>query len=98
MPFFYSKLWDIKQFAQKLAKASSDTSVKEAAAAVQKTLKPAAKNFVLKKSQLGSDYTPCGGLSIYLLPPTYEVSKYYNDLAFVKDYPGWQKMLQEYLS
>jgi hypothetical protein len=98
MPFFYSKLWDIKQFAKEVAKASSDASVKTAAAAVQKTLKPGAKNFVLAKKQLGSEYAPCGGLSIYLVPPTYSVSAYYKDLAFATKYPGWQNMLTEYLS
>ena len=98
MSFFYSKLWDIGQVAKELAKTSSDASVKAAAAAVPKTLKPGAKNFVLAKSQFGSDYVPCSGLSIYMLPPTYKVSEYYGDLAFVKDYPGWQKMLKGYLS
>jgi hypothetical protein len=96
--FFYKQLWDLNQFSMEIAKATSDSDIRKAAGDVQAAIKPGYTNFVLSKSEIGSSYAACGGLSVYLLPPLEKVSEYYADLAFTKDYPNWQKMLQEYQS
>jgi hypothetical protein len=96
--FFYKQLWDINQFSKEITKATSDSKVKAAARDVQAAIKPGSANFVLSKAGIGSSYATCGGLSVYLIPPLEDVSKYYGDLAFTKEYPNWQKMLQNYLT
>jgi hypothetical protein len=94
--FYYKTLWDIAYFCEKLGQLTQSDQVRQAAAAVGGALKPGSGNFMMVQSHDGAKVQNCGGLSIYL--PYADLSRYYNDLAWVKDYPGWGKLLDKYLS
>ncbi len=93
--FWYNTLWDISQFCEELEKETTNKDMRKAAQDVRAALQPGAGRFVVAESHAGPGVERCGGVSIYLLPPLNDISKYYQALKFAKAH-RWLTMLQAY--
>jgi hypothetical protein len=90
-------LWDIADFCRKLETTTSSRKVRSAARKVRAALRPGWGRFVSAKAHSGSGLEHCGGVSIYLQPPTAPISKHYSRLAFAREHPWW-RLLKAYHS
>jgi hypothetical protein len=93
--FSQNTLWDLGHFCQVLKQCSPETDVGKAAHAVWTALEPGAGNFVLAESHRGNKVQHCRGVSIYLVPPITNISRYYNELDLTK-FHSWTGMLEAY--
>jgi hypothetical protein len=92
--FYSNTLWDLAQFCGELGTATSEGSIRQAAAAARKSLEAARDRFIIAESHRGESVKNCGGLSIYI-PAMATMSPYYADLAFAKEHQ-WFEMLTKW--
>ena len=93
--FAHNTLWDIAHFCEELERLTADGAVRQAAGEVRAKLRAGAGGLVLSESHYGDTVGRCGGVSVYLIPPPGDVSRYYADLEYAKD-GRWLAMLQAY--
>jgi len=93
--FYHNTLWDIAHLCEELSTLTSDDSIRRAAEEVRAALQTGPGRFVIAESHNGPRVDRCGGISIYLLPPLTDISRYYADLEYAKDHRWWA-MLQAY--
>jgi len=93
--FWHNTLWDIAHFSEELEKLATDEAVRAAAQGVQEALKPGSDSFVIAESHNGDKVKRCGGVTVYLLPPLMDISRYYADLSYAQNH-RWLEMLHAY--
>jgi len=93
--FFHNTLWDVAHFCEKLEQATSSSAVRGAAQDVRTALQPGPGNLVIAEAHNGTKVERCRGITIYLLPPLMEISRYYADLDYAQQH-HWPAMLQAY--
>ena len=94
--FFYGTLWDINHFSKEVAAITTSNEVKDAAKQVQAAFKPGPGNLVISESHLGSRFEHVCGVSVYLVPPPNDISKYYGEMEFSNTIKNWPLMIQKY--
>jgi hypothetical protein len=91
-------LWDIANVCEELGTTSADKTTREIAQKVRTTLQPQDNTFVVAEKHNGTKVKKCGGVTIYLPPRVlYDVSPFYKDLEYAKDY-RWLGMLEAFHS
>jgi hypothetical protein len=95
--FWHNTLWDVTSFCEELENNSASEQVRQAAAAVRAILKPGSEGFIIAEAHSGDKVARCGGLTIYLVPPLIDISRYYQEVDFAKEFK-WLEMLQAYHS
>ena len=93
--FFKNTLWDVADLCTELEQNSTNADARQAAADVRAALQPGPDRFILAEAHNGDAVARCGGVTIYLLPPLTDVSRYYADLEFAKNH-RWLAMLEAY--
>ena len=93
--FWHNTLWDIGHFCEELEQVTTDDAVRRAAQDVRRALQPGPGNFVTAESHSGSKVERCGGVTIYLLPPLTDISRYYTTLNYAQEH-RWQALLETY--
>jgi hypothetical protein len=93
--FWHNTLWDITHFCEMLAQDTNSEAVKNAAQQVLMAHQTGAGNFVVAEAHRGDKVARCGGVTIYLMPPPSEISRYYDDLDFANDH-RWPDLLKAY--
>ena len=93
--FWHNTLWDIAHFCEVLAEGTANQGIREACEAVREILSAGQGKFVLAEAHNGTKVEHCGGVTIYLIPPLMNISRFYGDLAYAKD-QSWLNMLHEY--
>jgi len=93
--FWHNTLWDLGHFCEEFVRASKATTVNGAAQAVWTALEPGTGRFIVAESHLGAKVQHCRGVTIYLVPPISEISRYYRELDFAGNHP-WIGMLDAY--
>jgi len=93
--FWHNTLWDIAHFCEEIEQVTTDEAVREAAQRVKEVLQLGPENFVIAESHNGEKVKRCGGVTVYLLPPLMEISRYYADLSYAQNH-RWLDMLQAY--
>ena len=53
------------------------------------------ENCVIAEGHNGAKVERCGGVTIYLMPPLLDVSRYYGELDYARDH-RWLAMLEAY--
>jgi hypothetical protein len=94
--FWHNTLWDIAHFCEELEGLTDDDAVRQAAGDVRANLSAGAGNFVVAESHYGDTVECCGGVTIYLMPPLTDISRYYDDLAYAQDHKQWPAMMRAY--
>ena len=89
----YLRLVDLASLCQNLMAAPLGAGVQSTAQAVLDALKPG--GYIIAEGHLGPELEGCGGASVFMPPPTDDVSRYYKDLAFAKQH-RWGLFLSEY--
>jgi hypothetical protein len=93
--FWHNTLWDIAHFCKNLEQGTTSEAVKKAAKQVHEAHEAGAGNFVVAEAHRGEKVEHCGGVTIYLMPPPSEVSRYYEDLDYSTDH-RWGALLKAY--
>lgn len=93
--FWHNTLWDVAHFCQVLEDGTEDEAVGAAARAVCAALTPGRERFVIAESHRGAKVESCGGVTVYLLPPLDDLSRYYTELDFAREH-RWLTMLEAY--
>jgi len=93
--FWHNTLWDLGHFCRELGQASSAAGVGAAAAAVWDALEPGDGRVLVAEAHHGDKVSFCRGVTVYLLPPITEISRYYRELDFAAGH-GWLGMLEAY--
>ncbi len=93
--FWHNTLWDVTHFCEELEKATASQAVREASQAVRASLEPGPENFILAERHSGDKVARCGGLTIYLISPLTDISRFYADLEFARKH-RWLQMLKAY--
>lgn len=93
--FWHNTLWDIAHFSEELEQLATDEAVRAATQGVQRVLQPGPDNFVIAESHNGDKVKRCRGVTVYLLPPLMDISRYYADLSYAQNH-RWLEMLQAY--
>lgn len=95
--FSHNTLWDLGHFCRELEKRCPDTGIVNAAQAVWAALEAGDGHFVLAEAHQGNKVQHCRGMSIYLVPPITNISRYYHELDYSRDH-SWAAMLKAYHS
>jgi len=93
--FWHNTLWDIGDFCRELGQASQLAKIREAAENVWNALEPGHGRFLVAESHRGAKVQRCRGVTVYLLPPISEISRYYRELDFAMNH-SWINMLENY--
>ena len=93
--FWHMTLWDVSQFCEELEKLTADDAVRRAAQGVRSALAVGPGNCVIAEGHNGTKVERCGGVTIYLIPPLLDVSRYYGELDYARDH-RWLAMLEAY--
>lgn len=94
--FARKTLWDISHLCQELSKLfAADDSLRRSAEDVRAALEPGNGKFIVAEAHRGKRLQHCRGSSIYLIPPRWSISPYYQDLDFSKDC-RWLALLKAY--
>ncbi|MGD1994121.1 MAG: clostripain-related cysteine peptidase [Anaerolineae bacterium] len=93
--FWHNTLWDVAHFCEALEGVTADERVEDAAQSVRAALAPGPDRFVIAESHNGTKVELCGGVTVYLLPPLDDLSRYYDELDYAQDH-RWLAMLQAY--
>lgn len=93
--FYHNTLWDIAHLCEELGAQTADGSIRRAAEEVRGALQAAPGRFLIAESHNGPRVDRCGGLSVYLLPPLMDISRYYSELEYAKD-RRWLTMMHAY--
>jgi hypothetical protein len=90
---FTFDLVDVATLARQLQSGGASDAVKAAAKELADVL--ADGSYVLAESNLGDEVKGCGGVSLYLPPPTNPMSPYYDKLTFSEAF-SWDGVLSAY--
>ena len=93
--FFHNTLWDIGHFCEELVQHSDDENVRAAAAAVVEAHAVGQGRALIAEAHNGVKVQHCRGTSAYLIPPFMNISSYYEELAFARNF-RWLDMLRAY--
>jgi hypothetical protein len=93
--FWHNTLWDVAHFCEELERLSDSEAIRGAAQDVRAALVAGADRFVLAEMHSGEKVAHSGGISIYLIPPLTDISRYYADLDYAKRH-RWLTLLQTY--
>lgn len=93
--FWHNTLWDVVHFCEELEQSTASDDVRAASQALRGALAQGPENFILAEKHNGNSVARCGGLTIYLISPLVEISRFYADLEFAKKH-RWLAMLQAY--
>jgi hypothetical protein len=93
--FWHNTLWDVSHFCAELEERTADDGVRRAARDVRAALAVGPENCVIAEGHNGAKVERCGGVTIYLMPPLLDVSRYYGELDYVRDH-RWLAMLEAY--
>lgn len=93
--FWHNTLWDIAHFCEMLAQDTTNEVVRKAAEQVHRAHEVGVGRFVVAEAHLGEKVDHCGGVTIYLMPPPNEISRYYDDLDYSTDY-RWSELIKAY--
>jgi len=93
--FCHNTLWDLGDFCSQLAERTAETELETAARAVVAALDCGTGSPVLAERHSGDAVADCRGVTIYLVPPMTELSRFYNELDFAADH-RWLQMLEAY--
>jgi len=93
--FWHNTLWDLGHFCQALGQHCKPAGIGAAAAAVWEALEPGEAHFLVAEAHNGDKVKFCRGVTVYLLPPISEISRYYHELDFAAGH-RWIKMLEAY--
>jgi hypothetical protein len=94
--FFQNTLWDIAHLCEVLEESTGGARMIEVAKVVREAIEAGPDKCVIAAETHGDPVNRCGGVSVYI-PPLTEISRYYGDLDFAKQY-SWPKLLQAYHS
>jgi len=93
--FWHNTLWDVSHFCEELEERTADGGVRRAAHDVRAALAVGPENCVIAEGHNGAKVERCGGVTIYLMPPLLDVSRYYGELDYSQDH-RWLAMLEAY--
>lgn len=93
--FWHNTLWDLGDFCYQLAERTKDPELGNAARAVLAALKCGEGQPLIAERHRGDSVTGCHGVTIYLVPPMTELSRFYGELDFATDH-RWLPMLEAY--
>ena len=93
--FWRNTLWDVFHLCEELERLTEDDGVRRAAQGVRAALEVGPGNCVIAEGHNGSKVDRCGGVTIYLIPPLMEVSRYYGELDYARDH-RWLEMVEAY--
>lgn len=93
--FWHNTLWDIGHFCEALGGLTADAGVRRATEEVRAALQAGPGNFVIAERHNGRKVERCTGVTIYLLPPLSEISRYYAELDFAREH-RWPALLEAY--
>ena len=93
--FWHNTLWDVSHFCEELEERTADDGVRRAAHDVRAALAVGPENCVIAEGHNGAKVERCGGVTIYLMPPLLDVSRYYGELDYARDH-RWLAMLEAY--
>jgi len=93
--FQNNTLWDLGDFCSQLAARTADRELSHAAQAVVTALEGGNGSPVIAEQHSGDSVAGCRGITIYLVPPMTELSRFYGELDFAADH-RWLQMLEAY--
>jgi hypothetical protein len=93
--FWHNTLWDLGHFCREFSQTSRVASLGEAAGDVWAALEQGDGRFIVAESHRGGKVQQCRGVTIYLVPPITEISRYYRELDFSRNH-AWTEMLESY--
>lgn len=93
--FSHNTLWDLGDFCSHLAELTADHELSDAARAVAAALECGSGSPVIAEGHSGGSVAGCRGITIYLVPPMTEISRFYGELDFAVDH-RWIRMLEAY--
>jgi hypothetical protein len=93
--FWNNTLWDLGHFCRELAQSSQLAGIGVAAEAVWAALEPGHGRLLVAESHRGAKVRQCRGVTIYLVPPITEISRYYRELDFALNH-AWTRVLDDY--
>ena len=93
--FWHNALGHLGHFCQEFGKISQAADINGAAHDVFAALEPGNGRFLAAESHHGAKVQQCRGVTIYLVPPITEISRYYRELDFAGNHP-WIGMLDAY--
>jgi hypothetical protein len=93
--FWHNTLWDVSHFCEALGEGTASAAIRGATQEVRAVLQPGPENFVLAEAHNGAKVERCGGVTIYLIPPLMDISRYYSELDYAHDH-SWLQMLKAY--
>ena len=93
--FQNNTLWDLGDFCSQLAARTADRELSHAAQAVVTALEGGKGSPVIAEQHSGDSVAGCRGITIYLVPPMTELSRFYGELDFAADH-RWLQMLEAY--
>jgi len=93
--FWHNTLWDLGHFCSRLAERTADPELANAARAVLAALECGEGQPLIAQRHSGDSVSGCHGITIYLVPPMTELSRYYGELDFAAEH-RWLHMLEEY--
>jgi len=93
--FWHNTLWDLGHFCREFGQISQVAGLGEAARDVWAALEPGEGRFLVAESHRGDKVQQCRGVTIYLVPPITEISRYYRELDFSQNH-AWTEMLESY--
>ncbi len=93
--FSHNTLWDLGDFCSQFADRTADPELSSAAKAVVAALECGDGHPVIAEEHSGDSVAGCSGITIYLVPPMTELSRFYSELDFVADH-RWLQMLEAY--
>lgn len=93
--FWHNTLWDLGHFCQEFGQISQVAGLGEAARDVWAALEPGDGRFLVAESHRGDKVQQCRGVTIYLVPPITEISRFYHELDFSRNH-AWTTMLESY--
>jgi hypothetical protein len=91
--FFHNTLWDIAHVCERLQAGTASRAVKRAAQRVREALVPG--GFVVAEKHRGSKVQRCRGVTVYLLAPPGQLSRFYGDLDLSHNH-RWHALMQAY--
>jgi hypothetical protein len=93
--FWHNTLWDVSHFCEELEQRTESDAVRQAARNVRAALQAGPENCVIAESHSGDKVERCGGVTVYLMPPLMDISRYYGELDYAQDHQ-WLAMLEAY--
>ena len=93
--FSHNTLWDLGEFCAQLAERSADPELADAAQAVVEALDCGEGRPLIAEQHRGHKVSGCRGITVYMVPPMMDLSRFYGELDFATDH-RWLHMLEAY--